>query len=524
MNPRTSLARKIVYLIGIALLLGPLFWLGQPSTVETAGGQLARLRADSNLSEAELGEIDPTGETIKLATLGLRGVAVNVLWSKSNDCEKRKDWTGMSAVLAQIAKLEPHFITVWRHQAWRVSYNISAQFDDFRGRYAWVIKGIEFLKEGIRYNTKEPVLYRDVGWFTAQKIGRSDEHRQFRQLFKDDDDYHGARPKEFRDNWLVGKEWYLKAQELVDGGARLGSLTPVLFFSDAPMCQMNYSAALEEDGVFDQKARLNWRKAENEWRQFGAREIATTVGQTIRLNDREELSRVVVDARARLDKLAPGLGDKILEEKRGRLSDRERAVLAKPIEQITQEEQRMFYQAHAKLQVTPKEIANRVAGANRAKALETADRLEKAQTRVDSINSYREMVNFDYWRRRAQYEQTEEALAARKAIYEADRAFEQADLTAAKAAYDEGFAQWRKLLDRPDFADLQNENELGQELVQAVERYQGLLEKRDERIADDFVLRDVYLRFKQRQEEAEGEAESSELPPEVIQATGGAVR
>ena len=52
MNPRRSFVRKIVYLVAIALLLVPLFWISQPSTIGakgtpgTPGGQLAQLRAE----------------------------------------------------------------------------------------------------------------------------------------------------------------------------------------------------------------------------------------------------------------------------------------------------------------------------------------------------------------------------------------------------------------------------------------------------------------------------------------------
>ena len=49
--------------------------------------------SEYRLGQANLGEIDPASETIKLATLGLRGVAVNLLWEKANHYKKIEDWT-----------------------------------------------------------------------------------------------------------------------------------------------------------------------------------------------------------------------------------------------------------------------------------------------------------------------------------------------------------------------------------------------------------------------------------------------
>ena len=139
MSPQHSFARKIYYLVALVILVAVLSWLGQPSTGNVAadaksGGlssliqlpNLAQLRDRYELSEAQLGEIDPAGSTIKLATLGLRGVAANILWEKANNYKMKKDWTNLSATLQQITRLEPHFVSVWRFQAWNLSYYVSA--------------------------------------------------------------------------------------------------------------------------------------------------------------------------------------------------------------------------------------------------------------------------------------------------------------------------------------------------------------------------------------------------------------
>ncbi|MGH7193193.1 MAG: IRE (iron responsive element), partial [Candidatus Saccharimonadales bacterium] len=100
---RGPFIRKLIYLLLILALLVPLSYFSQPATVavgdqpkgaggDNAGGKLARMRAEYGISQANLGEIDPAGETIKLATLGLRGVAANLLWEKANTAKMKEDW------------------------------------------------------------------------------------------------------------------------------------------------------------------------------------------------------------------------------------------------------------------------------------------------------------------------------------------------------------------------------------------------------------------------------------------------
>ena len=249
----------------IGLLLIPLYLLSQPATEATKGvpakpgGVLAQLRDEYHLSQAQLGEIDPTSVTIKLATLGLRGVAANILWEKANDYQMKKDWTNFGATLNQITKVQPNFINVWINQSWNLSYNCSVAFDDYRERYRWVIKGFDFLKEGIKYNERQPRLLWELGRMISQKIGKADEVKQYRRLFKEDDDFNAGVPVALRDNWLVGKDWYEKAVKMVDTyGVTMMGQSPLIYRSSAPMCQMYYADALEKDGTFGEVAKKAW--------------------------------------------------------------------------------------------------------------------------------------------------------------------------------------------------------------------------------------------------------------------------
>ena len=142
-----------------------------------------------------------------------------------------------------------------------MSYNVSVEFDDYHERYRWVIKGINYLKKGIEYNKFEPRLLWETGWMIAQKIGRSDEHKYYRRLFKADDEFNESRPLALRDNWLVGKEWFLDAIKLADSiGKGIGGKSPLIYLSDPPMSQMNYSEAIETEGTFGEVARRAWKR------------------------------------------------------------------------------------------------------------------------------------------------------------------------------------------------------------------------------------------------------------------------
>jgi hypothetical protein len=265
MKGNTPFVRKVVYLTIMALLLIPLSYISRPSFVDkdgrlSEGGLLTRLRQrpEYPLAQVSLGEIDPASESMKLATLGMRGVAANILWEKANEYKKKEDWDNLMATLNQITKLQPNFISVWQFQSWNVAYNVSVEFDNYRHRYHWVKKGIDFLMDGIRYNRNEPRLLWDLGWFFGHKFGRSDEYRQFRRMYRGDGDFHRTLPLPIDetlgpdnkpDNWLTSHQWFLKAQRVVDNdGVPIKGKSELVFNSDPPKTLINYAEAIEQDG------------------------------------------------------------------------------------------------------------------------------------------------------------------------------------------------------------------------------------------------------------------------------------
>jgi hypothetical protein len=508
MTERTSFLRKIAYGIAIAVLAIGMMWLSAPATVtkeggRKPGGQLAELRNEYRLSQVNLGEIDPASETIKLATLGLRGVAVNLLWEKANHYKKVEDWTNLTATLEQLAKLQPNFITFWKFQAWNLTYNVSVEFDDYHDRYYYVRRGIEFLKDGERYNVDNPQLLWDLGWFIGQKIGRADEYVQFRRLFKADDDFHSAdRTLEERDNWLVGKEWYETAIDAVDNkGHSLGRKSPRDFYSSPAKSQMNYAEAIEEEGYFE-KARRAWIKAAEEWRAFGNTIIEHSTGVRLQLGSQPRLEKEVADMRARLDAMLPGVREQLAEEKRQALSTEERQILETPREQLTPEQADLVYHIQAKLAVTDRDVADRIAREqpeNGKQALQLAHELDRQETQLQYTKNYKRDANYDYWQTRADFEQTGNALAAREAMYNARQAREEGNVVEAKRLYEEGMASWRLVIDEfPTVLD--EEANIGEDILEYVKRYRDVLDQLDETLDEDFPLWEVIEKFDREQD------------------------
>ena len=508
MSERTSFYRKVAYGLAIAVLLFPLALLSSPASINDEGGKLARMRNDPEhpLSQASLGEIDPASETMKLATLGLRGVAVNLLWEKANYYKMTEDWTNLTATLEQLAKLQPNFITFWKFQAWNLTYNVSVEFDDYHDRYSFVRRGIEFLKEGEKYNRDNPHLLWDLGWFIGQKIGRADEHVQYRRLFVKDDDFHPADlPPDQRDNWLVGKQYYLQAIDAVDKkGKSMGRKSPRIFYSSPAMSQMNYSEAIEEDGFFD-KARRGWIKAQEEWEAFGRMPIEHSTGVVLHLGEEEKLREDVKKLQEQLDAMAPGLRDKMTAENRAALSADEKAALDTAPEKRTTAQTELVYTAQQKLTVTDHQLAERIAKddpTQEKQALQLANQLDRENRRLRYTTAYKTDSNYDYWYTRAKLEQTPNALAAREAMFNAARTFRQGDPFGARKLYEQGFAKWRQVFDQFPEA-IENESSTGEDLIDYILKYRNVLDQMDEQLGEDFPLWDVIERFDNEQKFAD---------------------
>jgi len=356
---------------------------------------------------------------------------------------------------------------------------------------------------GSSYNRGEPGILSQVGWFVGQKIGRADEHQQFRRLFRDDKDFHqtfrdngvevdpdGQGPDGKPDNWLVGKLWYNKAVDAHRSDPKRHAIrgrTPLLFYSGAPMSQMNAAAAMNKDGYFFENAVLAWQRAKDEWQRYGAVELPTSAGFNVQLNEKEKVDADIKGWREELARLCPGVEEEIRKEKIARLSLDKRAVLDVPPENRSPEQYSLAYEADMETKVLPRDFLGRSAKLeDRPRVRELVDLIEQGELTTHQIELNRRIVNFAYWRTRAESELTEEAPKAHSSVYEADKlAASGENLAKARGLFEGAWELYAKIFEKhPELM----ENAEAQDLIESIAHYRDVLGQLDEQFPQSFPL------------------------------------
>jgi hypothetical protein len=152
---------------------------------------VAQLQNRLNVDRAQLGltrlapleNAPPVLAFTTVALGGFRGLIANALWIRANDLQEQDKYFEMVQLADWITELEPHFVDVWRVQAWNMAYNISVKFKDPEDRWHWVERGIQLLRDdGLRYNPNETLIYRDLSWLFQHKIGQNldDAHMRYK--------------------------------------------------------------------------------------------------------------------------------------------------------------------------------------------------------------------------------------------------------------------------------------------------------------------------------------------------------
>jgi hypothetical protein len=168
-----------------------------------------------------------------------------------------------------------------------------------------------------------------------------------------------------------------------------------------------------------------------------------------------------------------------------------------------------MYEIEGKLHIEDREVAERIAREQPEKqkeVLQLANELQRKALVLQYTINYKRDANYDYWQTRADFEQTDNAVAARELMFRARKAFEDADLPTAKKLYEQGFDKWRRVIDEfPSILD--DEAMTGEDIVDYIKMYRDVLDQLDERIADDFPLWEVIEKFDVEQEFTEELAE-----------------
>jgi hypothetical protein len=230
-----------------------------------------------------------------------------------------------------------------------------------------------------------------------------------------------------------------------------------------------------------------------------------------RLNDQERHEKEAEKLAAQLDVIQPGLREKIIQEKRDALPANQRKALDKPASERSAADYDLIDQAAEALQLTHNEVARRIPLNNpkRKEAIQLAKDAAAHEKLAAYVARDRDIVNFVYWRMRADVEQTEDLLNARKLVYQGDRAYANYELAAARDAYDQGLAGWRAVLDK--YPAMARDDAAGDDLMDMVKRYRRLLGQLDQPFPEKFILQDVIDAHEKRTvQQAKEEAQKSD--------------
>jgi hypothetical protein len=518
----SAFPRKLFYLVAIVLTLIPLYYIGQPAVfqdnrVTSAGGTLSQIREKYDLGQGDLGKLDPASESARLATLGMRGVAAAIMWYKANQYKNEHNWDRFSASLNQIALLQPHFIKVWEFQAHNLAYNTSVEFDDYRQRYAWVKRGMEYLSEGIDFNRRDANLPFFQGMMFGQKLGKADEQLQYRKLYSADKDFHdeleaegfnvrqedGLGADRLPDNWLTGRLWYKRAESVLESGSILNNFrkSPLHFYSSAPLTLMNYSEAIEKEGILDERAKFAWKRSDLSWSNFGEREIPTTWGHNIRLKDLSESVKRLEELRKQFAAFTGDLYSKAYDERFQKLTPEERISLETPDDKKSDRQFMVALTARQKVEPNPTDVAKLLPPETRVEGLELALRIEQETAYREHVDNYRNQVNYNYWETRALAEQSDVAIAARQSLFDAEKLLSDAELDEALKKYDDSWVQWKRLFDTYPILMV---DESGDEVLDAIRRYQRAL---DRELSNDFILKE-FIDLRRQYDETGGDIQT----------------
>jgi tetratricopeptide (TPR) repeat protein len=114
---------------------------------------------------------------------GFRGVAVDYLWVKAMGLQMDRKWHEVRALAELIARLQPHFPTVWVFNSWNLAYNISVEWNNPDDQWKWIKEGLAYLDEGRKRNPESIQIYFQKGWTYFNKISQ-DPSEGPKQYFK----------------------------------------------------------------------------------------------------------------------------------------------------------------------------------------------------------------------------------------------------------------------------------------------------------------------------------------------------
>ncbi len=218
---KNSLPRLVILItIMISLLFG-LYFLQSKINVLRRG------------SDGDYLAVDPT-ETIPITLLGsFRGVLVDFLWIRGIARHQEKKYYELLAINNLIAKLQPHFPSIWIFQAWNMCYNIAHEWESPEDKWKWIKAGLTFAEKGAVKNPTSGELFFEIGYlyfhkFDAKTIEFAD---YYRKRLKEDEN---------RDNYERASYWVRKSLQY-------GLTTHNRLAVERTLCYILWRAALRNE-------------------------------------------------------------------------------------------------------------------------------------------------------------------------------------------------------------------------------------------------------------------------------------
>jgi hypothetical protein len=146
----------------------------------------------------------------------------------------------------------------------------------------------------------------------------------------------------------------------------------------------------------------------------------------------------------------------------------------------------LAYDAEQEAKVLPRDYVGRSKLEDRPRVRQLADQIEQDEQTAHQIEINRRIVNFAYWRTRAEAELTEEAPQAHSNVYSADKLVVSGEnLAKARGLYEAAWKLYDTVFEK--YPELM-ENAEAQDLIESVAHYRDLLGQLDEPFPSDFPL------------------------------------
>jgi hypothetical protein len=149
----------------------------------------------------------------------------------------------------------------------------------------------------------------------------------------------------------------------------------------------------------------------------------------------------------------------------------------------------LAYDAEQEIKVQPSDYLQHCQREDRPRVRQLVDQIDQDQITSHQIEINRRIVNFEYWRMRAEAELTDEAPKAHSQVYEADKLVSSGEnLAKARELYENAWKLYAVVFEKyPDLMD----NAEAQDLIESVGHYRDLLGQLDENFPQSFPLWDL---------------------------------